>query len=427
VSAPEKWKRVISFEIPRAEFDEDLDRKLVKYGRQLKIAGFRPGKAPANIVKARYGATIRTEVVEDVIQKSFEDACTQNDIVPIARARVGDLRFEEGQSLTFTIETEVDPPVEIRTYRKLRVRPNPSKIKSGNVDGVVRDLRERMARFDDVERVSKKGDFVTLEYVKVMVDGAERSDVSSPKYPIEVGASSIKEFDKSLVGRAAGETFEVSVKFPKDYGDREIAGKSGSFEIKVVKVQERILPEVDESFLKKVGDFKDEGALREAITKDLEARERERAKNEAYNKAIDTLIKDNPFDVPPSRVAQYIDHVYDDVKQYVRPGETPPSREEIEKRYRDIGIRTIKRFRVLDYVARQEKIKATQEEVDRQIEALARQYNRPFEELKQRMRREGATERIREDIRERKTLDFLIGDYTPPVDDDASEAAGGGS
>lgn len=413
VNKPKEWKRVLNITVPREEVESAFDRKLKEYRGRLKLPGFRPGKAPKELIKGKYGEAIRAEMIEDIIQKSYEAACKDHELVPISSAKLNDLKAQEGDPITFTIEIEVEPEVEIKNYRKLKVKVNPSKIKAADVDKVIEDLRGRLATFEDVDRPSKKGDFLTLEYQRVLVDGQERSDVSSPQYPIEIGSSKIKEFDKGLIGKKAGETAELSIRFPKDYGDKEIAGKHGTFTIKVLKVQQRNLPEIDEEFFKKVGDAKDEAELRERITKDLEAREMERAKNEAYDRAIDTLIKDNPFEVPPSRVDQYIDHMHEQVKQYTQPGQPEPTREQVEERYRDTATRTLKRYRIVEYVASKENIKATQEEVDAQIKRLAERYGQPFDTVKQTLRQNGTTNRIRQDIREQKTLDFLIGEYQP--------------
>jgi trigger factor len=151
----------------------------------------------------------------------------------------------------------------------------------------------------------------------------------------------------------------------------------------------------------------------------LEARELDKAKSEAYNKAIEQLIKDNPFDVPPSRVEGYIDYVLEETKKSAKEGETPPTREQIAERYREIGIKTIKRFMIINSIAIREKIRAMPEEVDEEIKRIAEQYSQPFDKVKDALRQNGTTNRIREDIRERKTLDYLIGEYTLPAEQPA--------
>jgi trigger factor len=415
VKEPASWKRLIDVEIPHETVADAFEKKLHKYKSQAKMPGFRTGKVPEAMVRQRYGGSIKAEIIEDLIQKSFESACREHDIMPITQAKINNLKADDGQPLSFTIETEVDPKVEIKGYEKLKIKVSQNKIKPAQVDDVVKDLRERVATFTDVDRASKKGDFVSIEYMKVIVDGTERKDISSPKYPIEVGASKIKEFDKALLGKNVNEVVDLDFKFPKDYADAEIAGKPAEFTVQVKKVQERAIPEVNEEFLKKMGDFKDEEALRANIQKDLEARELDRARNEAYNEAIEKLVKDNPFEVPPSRVEAYIDYTVEEAKKYAQAGQPQPSREEMATRYRDMGVRTLKRYTIINFIANKEGIKPTQDEVDEQIKKIAERYNQEFDKVKQALRQNGTVNRIREDIREQHTLNFLIGEYTPPA------------
>lgn len=411
VSQPESWKRVIEIEIPQEEVQSAFDQKLNKYKKDLKLPGFRPGKIPVSIIKQRFGHSIREEVIDELIQKSYKDACEENKIFPVSPAKLNDLDAPENGPVHISIETQVDPEIEIKGYNKLKIKASPKKIKDSDVDDSIEQLRERFAEFKPVEREAKKGDFISYEYLKVVIDGQERTDIKNPEYPVEIGGENrVKDFDKGLIGHSAGDIVDLDIKFPDDYPDSEVAGKGGQFQIKVVAVQEKVLPELNEEFLKKLGDFKDEAALREQIRNNLEAEEKNRSKNEAYNKAIDKLIDDNPFDVPPARIEQFIDYMQQEAMRYQRPGTAAPSREELESRYTETAIRAIKRQRILDYVAAKENIKATQEDVDKEIQRLAEIYNHPFEELKQTFRKNGTTLKIRDDIREQKTLDYLIGE-----------------
>lgn len=411
VSEPTSWKRVISVEVPEQEVNEAFDSKLNHYKKDMRLPGFRQGKVPSSIIRQRYGDAIKAEIIEDLIQKSYKTACEENNINPVAPAKIDEVKSNEGEPLSFTIETEVDPSIEIKNYDKLKVKPKPKKIKDSDVEDAVQNLRERLAEFKDVQRPSKKGDFVRFEYRKVVIDGEEQADIKNPEYPVEIGADTkLKDFDKGMTGVSAGDVVDITVKFPKDYQDQSAAGKTGEFTVAVTAVQEKELPEINEDFLKKVGNYENEDALRQEIRKSLEQQEQEKAKNDAYNEAIETLIKDNPFEVPPAKVEAFINYMYEESMRYRRPNEPAPSREEAEEMYKETAVRSLKRQRIIDYVADQEKIKATQAEVDQEIERLAGMYNQEFETLKQVFRKNGTTNRIRSDIRERKTLDFLVGE-----------------
>ena len=153
---------------------------------------------------------------------------------------------------------------------------------------------------------------------------------------------------------------------------RRSRGRSGEFTIRIIAVQEKIVPPKSPLFSRQLGDFENEEALRAKLRKRLEEDALEQAKNEAHGKAIETLIKDNPFDVPPSRIEAFIDYMMEQAAREQRPGEPLPTREEISRRYREIAVRTIKRQRIIDYIAHKEKIAATQEEVDAEIQTACR-------------------------------------------------------
>jgi trigger factor len=410
---PETWKRVIEFEVPEEEIGAAVGVKLNEYKKDARLPGFRPGKVPIAVIKQRFGEAARAAVIEDLVQGSFKTACEEHKIEPVSNPVMTDMKTDEGSPLRFTIETQIDPPVEITGYDKLKVKAKTNKIKDADVEKNFSNLIERLAEFKDVERAAKKGDYVRIEYRKVVIDGEERPDLKSqnPGYPIELGAEGVlKEFDKGLTGASAGDEVEISVKFPKDYADQGAAGKAGEFSVAVISVQEKILPEVNEDFLKKFGNFETVDALKEELRKSMEAEEGQRAKKEAHNEVIDTLIKENSFEVPPAKVDSFISMMIEDYAQQqgrAAPVEPP---EELAEKFRDGAVMALKRIRIIDYIAEKEKIKAAQEEVDMEIEFMAQRYGHDFDELKKVFRQNGTTNRIRLEIRERKTLDFLIGE-----------------
>lgn len=409
IEEPKSWQRVINVEISSEEVQKEFENKLTKYRKEVKLPGFRPGKVPHNLIKTRFGPAIRAEVIDDLVNKSFREACSENNIRPVNEAKISDIKVEDENPVTFKAEVEVDPEIEIKEYKKIKIKPLPNKVKDSDVDTTLNSLQERMAETKDIDRASKKGDLISIDYLSATVDGEPKDDLKSPQHPIEIGKGSLKDFDKGLIGLSAGEEADISVNFPKDYQGTDIAGKVADLKIKVKKVQEKIIPEVNEEFCKKVGGFTDKETLLEAIGMDLEAQEKERARVEAHNKAIDALIEKNDFEVPPSRIEFYLDKVIEDQARYFPPGKAP-DRKEVSEKFRESGIRALKRYRIIEFVANKEKIKATKEEVDERIKAIADQYQKPFDEMKTILRKDGTTMRIREEMREQKTLDKLIGE-----------------
>lgn len=414
VSEPESWKRVIEIELSESEINDAVDAKLRAYKRDLRLPGFRPGKVPVEIIRQRYGKAARHEALEETMQGSFKTACEEHGIVPVCEGLLlpdQDDRKEDG-SVRFTVVTEVDPPAEIRGYENLKIKAKPVAVTDAMVNKAYDELIERFAEFKEVDRPARKGDFLRIEYKSVTIDGVERPDLKnhSPSHPIELGGEGVfKEFDKGLSGKSAGDEAEIRAKFPKDYSDEGVAGKTGEFTVKVLSVQEKHPPEVNDEFLKRFGDFSTVAALKEAIRKDLEAGERRNAKQNAQQEAISTLIKENAIDLAPSNINSFAQMMLkEQLKRYNMEGAEPT--EEQRETYRDLAVMLLKRAKIVDYVADKEGIKATQEEVDSEIALIAQEYGQDFNALKQAMRKDGGTNRLRLDIRERKTLDFLIGE-----------------
>jgi len=409
VAQPQSWQRVIDIEIPHEQYTSEFNKELGEYKKKVRMPGFREGKVPASMIRQRYGATIRLETLEKMMKQAFETACKDNDIIPIDQAKIEDVKADEGQPITFKATVQVDPAVEVTGYENVSVKPQKATVAEDEVQKVIDDILERFSTFEDTGAPASRGDSLRLRYDEVIVEGEKRTDITSPQYPILLGDSPIAEFDEKLIGQPAGSAITVDITFPQDYGDQEVAGKSGTFTITIEKVQQKKKAELNEDLLKKLGDFADETALRDRIRQDLQAEAEKKARDEAADKTIDEIIKQNPFDVPPARVEQYLRSVYDDLaKQAEQMGQPVPEFEKIAEQYREMGIRGLKRYRILQYVAQKEKIKATAAEVDERLGLIAQQYGRPFEEVKETLRRTGGTLQLRDEIREKKTIDFLL-------------------
>lgn len=411
---PEAWKRVVEIEIPESEVDAAIDAKLAEFRRSARLPGFRQGKVPMAVIKQRYGQAARAEAVDEAMQSAFKAACEEHKIMPACESRLTDMKGGEGgEALRFTVETEIDPPVEITGYDKLKIKTKPVKVTDAMVDEAFDEFVGRYAEFEEVGRPSKKGDFLRIRYKGVVIDGVDRPDLKDhcPEYPIELGGEGVfKEFDKGLAGKSAGEVAEISVKFPKDYGDSGVAGKTGVFSVEVLSVQEKQLPELNDGFFRKICAGGTADALKGELRKSIEAEMLRDAKEAAQNEAIQTLIESNKIEVAPSTVSALAARTVEEQRKQGNKAMEGELSDEMWAHIITLAEHTVKRMKVIKYVADKEKIKATQEEVDDEIRQMAQYYGYSFEELKQQLRTSGGTNRIREEISDRKTLDFLIGE-----------------
>lgn len=408
VSTPSACLRTIAIELDLESVETAFNAKLATARKKVQLPGFRVGKVPVAMIKAQFGQSLKAEAIDEAMNTAFRSVCEENKITPVSDPTISDLSAEEGQPVKFTISVDVDADISVSGYKDLGVRSEARVVGSEEIDKVIEDMCERLAGLKDTGKPSRSGDSVTIEYSSVKIDGLVR-ELSAPSAPIELGKSAISSFNTGLIGMSAGETAKFSETFVADFQNAEFAGHTVDFEVKVLTVGTKDLPAVDAEFAKKVGDFDTVDALKDAIRKDIEERAKAEAREAAWEKAIDALITKNDFEIPASRIEYFITKMSEDEAKYYPQGQLP-SREALTERYRETAIRSIKRHRLVDWIAEKEGVKASAAEVDERITAIAEYYQRPFDEIKDTLRRNGRTLQIREELKEQKVLNCLIGE-----------------
>jgi len=411
VSIQEKgsFKRILTIEVDPEGVTEKFEETLQNYKKTVKMPGFRPGKIPKPVLLQRFGKAFREEAVEKVVNESFQRACKEKDLVPITRPVINNIEDKKGLPLVFEAEVEIDPPVEIKKYQDLKIKIEEKTVSADAVQKVLKDLQEQMATLNPVNRTVKLGDFADLEYKKVVIDGEERKGFESPKYPVEVGGSPLKAMEKGMVGMEKGQEKTIDFTFPKDYQVAELAGKKAVFTVLVNGVKEKILPALNDEFAKDAhAQAKTLEGLKQKIGENLKSEQRRAALSQAYEKAIDKIIEKNPFDVPDSRVTNYLSISYQDYSRQTMEANRIPQNE-FEEKNRAHVVRDLKRYKILESVARNENIKALPAEVDEEIERFAKARGESPEKVKTDLKRNGKILNIRDNIKDQKTLDFLVG------------------
>lgn len=409
VKETESWKREISIEIPTEQIDASFNDKLKEYKKTITLPGFRKGKVPTKILKGRFGESIKAEVIDGLVNDAYRTALKDNDLSPIAEPKINDLKVEDDEPITFNVELQIDPEVEIKDYKDLGIAPEFTEVTDEDVQKSLDEYLLHSGEIKESAEAAVDGDTVTVEYTSVLVDGEEVEGVSPTPPSFVLGRSPIEAINEGIRGNKAGDTAIFSVDFESDYFNDKVAGKTAEITVNIQKVETKIPAEINDELFEKLGEtITNEEELRSEIKKNLEENSKEEALAAAHSKAIDALIEKNPFEVPPARLEYYYDQVAEQQKHYLPEGEAP-NREKIKEIYSESALRELKQYRIVDFISTAEKVKATQEEVDKEIQKMAEQYGREFEELKTILRQNGTTNRIREQIKEKKTLDLLVG------------------
>lgn len=404
VTNPSSTERVLEIEVERERFDKIFDEKVKKYSKEIRINGFRPGQVPKQIVVQRFKGPIKAETLETLVEEVIKQACKEHSIEPVGPGRIEKLETDEGKPILVKAVLEVDPPLVLKDY-KFEIPVHASEVPAEAVEAQVQGLRKRKSEENKVDRAGAPGDIVVAEYLRIAIDGEERPLPPRPEFRVELGAGGIPEMDAALQGAVAGDVKDVAFTFPEEYRNPELAGKRSEYKLKIIEVDEVKLPEADDAFAKEFG-FESMAAFRERITADLGKQSLTRAKEEAYEEAMRRLIEANPFDIPKARINSYVNYKLEQQGHKHEHGvDHGHDHSDLEQE----AAFNIRRYRLLEEIAKVEKIKPTSEEVDARLQEMADQYGTDFETLKASLRKNGKIVDLREEIKSEKTLDFVIG------------------
>ncbi|MFP4522399.1 MAG: trigger factor [Fibrobacterota bacterium] len=400
-------KKIMEVEFPYEKVREIYDNKLKKASAKAEIPGFRQGKAPLKMVENRFGQSILAESFEDAVSSGLREAFEKNKMNPIGSPEISDIDFKEDQPVKFKATFEIENPVEIKKYKGFGIKPEKTKVEDKEVEAEIDAIRDKMATLKTAEREVREGDYIEMEYKEAVIDGRETPDIPSPEHPVEVGKSSIPEFDKAAVGAKAGEEKTIEFTFPDNYPTESARGKKAKFVILIKEVKEKILPPADDELAKDAGDFKDLADLKGKISSELLEQKEKQSKGKAAQEIISRIIEENPFDVAEARIDMLFNYRIEMMKKQNMPMDNI-DRDGLREKTKDDLVKEIKTYRILDSIAKQEDIKVDQKEVDEEIGKIAEYRGEEFDKVKDELRKSGYVLDIRERLKEQKTYDFLL-------------------
>ena len=311
VETPGGLQRRLKIEIPAERVEKAVEEKIRRVGKHAKIPGFRPGKIPLKVLYQRYGDSARNEVAGELVQQAYPEALEQVDLKPAGRPEVELDDYTPGQAMQFTATFDVYPDIELQGLDGLKIERPVAEVADADVDSTIDKLREQNKTFESVERESRDGDQVVIDYVG-RIDGEAFEGGTGNDIEVTLGEGRfLPDLERALVGRKPGENFTTDVTFPDDYGAEDLAGKTASFEVTLKTVNEARLPDIDAAFLQQFGVEEDggEAELRNKIRTSLEGEVANAAENRVKTQVMDALHAANPIEVPNSMVAQEIERM----------------------------------------------------------------------------------------------------------------------
>jgi len=410
----EACKREVSVEIPADVVAGETENFVKKYQKLARLPGFRKGKTPATIIKQRFAGDLKSEVLESLVPRYLREAITKEKLEPISQPAITDLKMEEGKPLQFKAAFEVMPEIEVGGYGDLKPENKDITVTDKEVQEALDHLREQQASFDPVEdRAIADGDFAQVSFVGT--PKGEGQPVNVDDIMVEIGGTiTVAEFSDNLRGAKAGDVREFEVTYPEDFQDKRLAGKTVAYAVTIKGIKKKTLPEMNDEFAKGLGEeFTSVDELHKRIRENMEAEREHSVEHEAKDKLVEELVKRNEFPVPESLIERQIDTR---LERGLRALASQGMRAEDMRKMdmprlragqREGAIREVKASLILEKIAEKEKLEVSDDEVQKEIDALAKQMQQTPAEIRARLTRDGALERIKDRMRNEKALEFL--------------------
>jgi trigger factor len=407
-------KKKISFEIPWEEVKKELDTAYRTVGKKARIKGFRPGKTPRHILETYYREDAEGEAVSSLVQRSFEEAIQANNLMPVARPQIEQNGIQADQSFTYSATVEVEPFIEPQGYKGLDLQKEDAAVTDRDVDVRLEELRNMYSSLVDVEagRSVQEGDFLLIDF-EGKLGGETRKDLTETGFRIEVGSKRlVPGFEDALIGLKQGESKEFTVKFPDDYQVKEFAGNDIAFNVTVQDVKVKVLPELDENFVKNFNKYDNLEALKIDLRKSLEEEKIARVKANLQKAINEQLLEKNPFDVPEAYVERQIFNMMVEYqRRMVMNGMDPDNAAKVaanlHDQFRDEAARMVRTGILLQRIAEMEALAVDEKEIDDRIRETASRYGHDFESMKVSYEKDNLIDRLKDQLLEEKTLDFI--------------------
>ncbi len=408
VEKTSELSRKMTVSIPESLVQEKMDARLKSMAREVKIHGFRPGKVPQHVVKKMFGDKVRGEIAGDLIQSTYYEALQDQSLRPVGHPHIQPADDTEG--FKYTAVFEVYPEISLAGVDQLEVVRQLATVNEADVDVMIEKLREQKKAWHIVDRPAQEHDLVTISFSGTSED-ENFTDGRVENFQVEIGSKKmIPGFEENLVGLAVGANKTFALTFPEDYGNTKLAGKNAEFEVDVIKVEEPILPAIDEAFISAYGI---EGgtveSFREDVRQNMERELTQALRGKLKNSAMDALYEKIQVTVPNTLVDEEIENM---MKPYIETAKRQKMKLEDLRLPRDIfeeqARKRVALGLILSEIIQQNNIVLDSDRVRSTVEDLAKSYERPEDVVKWYYAEEGRLRDVQQMVLEEQTVDWLL-------------------
>ena len=415
----EKSMAKLTIEVSAEDFDKAINKVYLKQRNRISIPGFRKGKAPRKLIEQMYGEGIFLEdAINDTINSTYPEEAQKCEISNeiSSNPEIELVQAEAGKPLIYTATVAVKPPVGLGKYKGVEVEKADITVTDEEVDAELAKEQEKNATYKEItDRAVADGDKVNLNF-EGFVDGVAFEGGKGEDYPLTIGSGSfIPGFEEQLVGAEIGKEIDVNVTFPEEYQSADLAGKPAVFKCTVLKITEKVLPELNDEFADDVSEFSTLEEYKADIRKNLEVKKEEKAKTEKENKVIDAIIADSEIEIPEPMLRAQQEQIVDVFAQRLQSqglsidqyfAYMGSTREKMVEESKDQADKRIRTRLVLEEIVKAENIVATEEDFDTELGKLAEAYGTDIDTVKKIF--EGKEkDRMMEDIAVQKAVSFV--------------------
>ncbi len=408
--------RELVLDIPADEVSKAYANTVKNYRKYAKIPGFRAGKVPETVIKRRFAAEIKKDVIDGLLPERFNKAVLDLGVKPVGQPQVTELTVEDGAPLHVKAVFEYLPDFSIDGYQSVTVDKPTVEITEEEYQQELAQLRESRASVEPVEedRPLVDGDWAEITYKGVVDGDAEAAPIAGENTLVEIGGKdTVEAFTTALRGAKPGQELKAEVIYPADYAEPKLAGKTVAYEVEVKAIKKRTLPELNDDFAKELGDYDSFADLEARIREHIASSKRQSVVGETKDRLFAALIEKFQFPVPESLVQEQIDaRLERGLRALSAQGMSTEQMRKLDfnrlrTAQRDSAIAEVKASILLDRISNEENITVSDDDLNREVQIAALQSREPEEALRQRLTEDGGLVRIKEQLRREKTANLL--------------------
>lgn len=415
----ENNKAFFNIEIEEKEFEKAIQKAYLKNRNRFNIPGFRRGKAPRKIIELNYGEGIfYEEALNIILPEAYDEAIENLGLEPVDTPEVDIEQLEKGKPVILKVEVTVKPEVKLGNYKSIEVEKVEYNVTDEDIDRELKTVQEMNGRIIDAgDRESKEGDILTIDF-EGYIDGEQFEGGTAQNQVVEIGSNRfIPGFEEQLIGKKKDEEVEVNVTFPEDYFEESLRGKEALFKVVIHEIKEKELPELDDEFAKDVSEYETLEEYKNSIRERLEKEAKEKEKVELEERIIEKVVESAEIDIPEVMIEHQIEREINEfdyrlrlqglnIDRYLELTNT--DMDAFKEEMTPVAKRRVKTELVLEAIAKEENIEVTEEDIDEELERMAKEYKQEdAEKFKENMKK-GDLEFLKSGIMRDKTIELLV-------------------